>query len=222
MTVDFMYRVMQGVINKAQNGYLDPKTFNVFIQQSQLSFLDYMLGEFQQYQVGRPIAKLQYSMTEETRQRLTPFIKSPVTLTIDVTGLAPYPGDYQQTDSMLDMSNNRIRYVQQHKLFSYLASVIDPVATNPIYLIQANGFQFYPITQGQAKLSYISTPPTIVWAFIPDANGIPVYDPGPSVDPEWYDTDCLEIIARALKMTGVNLSSQEISQYADQIKIQGQ
>ena len=66
---------------------------------------------------------------------------------------------------MFDANLNRIRFVPQHKLFSYLNSTIDPVATNPIYLIQSNGFQFYPITQGTAKFECIvmQTPDAIFW-----------------------------------------------------------
>ena len=57
------------------------------INAAQFEFLDYLLGEFQQYQVGRPVPRVQYSMTEVARQRLTPFIDPPVTLAIDVTGV---------------------------------------------------------------------------------------------------------------------------------------
>ena len=222
MTVDFMYSLMQNVVNKSTNGYFDPQTFSLFINQAQFSYLDYLLGAFQQYQIGRPVPRVQFSMTEATRQSLTPFIDPPATLTIDVTGNAPYPGDFQQVDAMYDINLNRIRYVPQHKLFSYITSVIDPVATNPIYLINSSGFQFYPVTQGQAKLSYVATPNTIVWGFTLDPNGIPVYAPGSSVDPEWYDADCLEIIARALRMLGINLSMNELGQYEQEIKNQGQ
>lgn len=222
MNVDFAYTLMQNIINKSTNGYLDPSTFNSFINQAQYSYLDYLLGEFQQYQTGRPVPRVQYSMTESTRQTLTPFIDSPTTLTIDVTGFAAYPSDYQQTDAMFDVNLNRIRYVPQHKLFSYLTSVIDPIATNPIYLIQSNGFQFYPVTQGSAKLSYIQTPNTIVWAFTPDPNGIPIYAPGSSVDPEWYDADMLSVIVRALRMAGINLSMPELIGYEQEVKNQGQ
>lgn len=222
MTVDFMYSLMQSIINKNQNGYFDPTSFGLFINQAQFSYLDYLLGEFQQYQTGRPVARVQYSMTESTRQALTPFISVPVSLTIDSTGLSPYPNDFQQVDAMFDINFNRIRYVPQHKLFSYLNSVIDPIATNPIYLIQSNGFQFYPLTQGAAKLSYISTPNTIVWGYTLDPNGIPVYAPGSSTDPDWYDADCLEITARALRMLGINLSMPELAAYEGEIKNQGQ
>lgn len=213
---------MQFITNKNQQGYLSPADFNNIINLAQYDFLDYLLGEFQQYQGGRPVAKVQFGMNESVRQRLTPFIAPPSLLAIDGTGLSPYPANYQQMDAMYDVYLNRIRYVQQHKLYSYINSQIDPIATNPIYLIQSNGFQFYPVGVGQAKLSYVGTPPTIVWGFTTDVNLRPVYNPAGSVDPAWYDVDMNEIIARALRMVGVNLESMEVSQYADQIKTQGQ
>ena len=228
MTVDFVYQIMQFVINKSQNGYLTPDDFNNIINQAQYSYLDFLLGTFQSYQVGRPVSKVQFGMNESVRQSLTPFIDPPATLTIDVTGLAPYPGDYQQMDAMYTSTMNRIRFVPQHKLFSYLNSVIDPVATNPIYLIESGGFRFYPnttynnITLGTALISYVQTPDTIVWASTPDSNGRLVYNTANSTDPEWYDLDMLEIISRALLMVGINLEAQAVSQYAQAIKSQGQ
>jgi len=51
-----MYRICQFAVNKAQNGYLTPSEFNLTINQAQVSYQDYLLGEFQQYQYGRPSA----------------------------------------------------------------------------------------------------------------------------------------------------------------------
>jgi hypothetical protein len=228
MTVDFAYQLMQFIVNKNQNGYLSPDNFNLVINQAQYSFMDYLLGEFQNYQAGRPVAKVQYGNNEEVRQRLTPLIQEPYPLTIDATGHSSYPPNYQQTDAMYDIYMNRIRYVQQHKLFSYLNSKIDPISTNPIFLIQNIYYQFYPnvaynnVPFSNAYVSYVQTPPTITWAYTTDIHGLPVYNPAGSVDPIWYDMDMLEIITRALAMVGVNLQSQEVAGYSNQIKIGGQ
>lgn len=219
-----MYRIFLYALAKNNSqGYASPDDFNLLINQGATSFLDYLLGEFQSYAYGKPLSKVQFGMNEEVRQRLTPLIQKPVPLTVDVTGFAPYPIDYQQMDAMYDSTgNNRIRYVAQHKKYSYINSQIDPVATNPIYLIVDTGFQFYPITIGSALLSYVKTPPQIVWASTPDANGLPVYDPATSSDPVFYDVDTLEIISRALKLVGINLELPMVSQYADQIIRGGQ
>lgn len=200
-----------------------PDQVNLALQQAQFSFTDYLLGQFQTYQVGRPVSRVDYSMTEKARQRLTPLIGPLFPLTIDVTGLAPYPADFQQLDAMFDSTgNNRIRYAPQHKKFSYINSQIDPIATNPIYLIESDGFRFFPNNLGQAMLSYVKTPPDIVWGYTPDANGLPVYNPATSTDPVWYDIDCYEIVARALKLFGVNLELPVVMNYGEQLIREGQ
>lgn len=229
MTVDFAFQIVNFVLAKnLGQGNLNPQDFNNLINLAQYEFLDYLLGEFQSYQGGRPVSKVQFGMNESVRQRLTPFIAAPVTLTIDTNGLALYPADYQQMDAMYDPSMNRVRFAPQHKLYSYINSQIDPISTNPIYLIEEAGFRFYPNTTynnvafSSAKLSYVGTPPTITWASTTDANGRLVYNPGPSVDPAWYDVDMSEILARVLRKCGVSLQAQEVNQLAQEIKIQGQ
>jgi len=160
--VNTVYQLIQYASNKAQNGYVSPEDFNLVIGQAQLSFADYLLGQFQQFQPGRPQARVQYTENQITRQRLTPVIYGYI-LNPDPTGFAPYPGDYVQTDAMWTMyGNSRVRYCEQEHLYSTVNSSIDPVTTNPIYLIEDEGFRFYPLTIGQAKLSYVRNPPAII------------------------------------------------------------
>jgi hypothetical protein len=61
-----------------------------------------------------------------------------------------------------------------------------------------------------------------VWGFTLDANGREVYNQATSVDPIWYDADMMQVIARALKMIGVNLQASQVMQYADDILKNGQ
>jgi hypothetical protein len=227
-----MYLICQFAINKSQNGYLSPAQFNTIINQGQISYQTYLLGEFQQYQYGKAQARIGYSQNENIRQRLSPLIAD-VTLTIaPLTGEAAYPADYVQADAVRTTTFQRIRYVQQDSLYSYYNSTIDPIATNPVYLMEPNGFQFYPITLGSAILTYVKNAPTMTWAYTTDANGRPVYAPTATgvtvtpttgtVQPIWDDVDLLEIIARALKLVGLNLQMGQIQQYANQITQQGQ
>jgi len=124
-----------------------------------------VLGEFQQYQYGRPQARINYSQNENIRQRLSPLITQ-ATLTINGTsGEAPYPADYVQADAITTTTLKRVRFVQQDALYSYYNSEIDPIETNPIYLLEPTGFQFYPITLGIAILTYVKDAPQIVWAY---------------------------------------------------------
>jgi len=221
MNVNDMYRICQFAVNKAQNGYLTPAEFNLTINQAQVSYQDYLLGEFQQYQYGRPQARINYSQNENIRQRLSPLITE-ATLTINgTTGKSPYPADYVQADAVRTTAFERVRYVQQDSLYSYYKSQIDPIASNPIYLLEPTGMQFYPITLGSAILTYVKDAPQIVWAYNL-VSGRPVYDSGASVQPVWDNVDLLEIIARGLKLIGLNLQDGQVQQYANQVTQQGQ
>jgi hypothetical protein len=220
MNVNDMYRICQFAVNKAQNGYLTPAEFNLTINQAQVSYQDYLLGEFQQYQYGRPQARITYSQNENIRQRLSPLIIQ-ATLTINGSGEVAYPADYVQTDTIITAAFNRVRYVQQDALYSYYNSQVDPIATNPIYLLEPTGFQFYPVTLGSAILTYVKDAPEIVWGYT-TVSGRPVYSSGTSIQPVWDNVDLLEIIARALKLIGLNLQEGQVQQYANQVTQTGQ
>lgn len=230
MDANTPYEIIQYIAGKNQNGYIDPDQYNLIINQAQDSFQNFLLGQFQQYRYQNPVPRVQYGENRTVRQSLTPLIYRYI-LAEDGSGIAPYPDDFQQVDAMWDVYGfNRIRFTQQQFLHSTLNSVIDPVQSNPIYLIEDIGFRFYPniayngtaLPSSQALLSYVRTPPRIKWAFTLDANGREVYDPINSVDPVWYDLDMLDIIARALAMVSINLQVGQVSQYADMIKKGGQ
>jgi hypothetical protein len=278
-------------------GFFSYQDFNVTINQSQISYLDYLLGSLQQYQYNHPQPKVALGLNGEVRQRLAPFLnKSTLTLT---SGYVDYPLDYQMVDSMMTTDFKDIRYTQQNYLASVYNSVIDPISEYPIYLMEQNGFKFYPTTLQKANITYVGTPNEIVWAYELDSNGRTVYTTGiqavpiirggsgyssatvtfsapasggiqatgtvtlngsgvvtgivitnygsgynnikptitfngvggtdcelgtpiSSQDPKWYDVDLLNIVSRALRMAGVSLNDNTVSQYAEEIKNIGQ
>lgn len=224
MNANTPFEIINYIVNIFQDGNLSPDEYNLIINQAQTSFMDYLLGEFQQYQYKFPESRIEFGQNETVRQRLSPFIDSPSLLNVNSQGLSPYPVDYVQIDAMYQNSiyMNRVRYAQQHQLFAYLSDPIDPIPTNPIYLIESTYFRFYPANIGTAKISYVKKPRDIVWAFTDSIYGEPVYDAGTSVDPLWYDVDMLEIISRALKMVGINLQANQVAGYAESVIKQGQ
>lgn len=222
MDVNEIYELIQYIIAKNQQGYLTPDEFNLTINQAQRSYQSYLLGNFQQYSPGRPVARVELGQNSVVRQRLSPSIYNYI-LSVDTTGFSPYPGDYLQSDAMWSLYGfKRVKNVQQDSLWSYYGSVIDPIATNPIYLIEDVGFRFYPSSTLAARLSYVRNAPDMVWGSVDDANGRPVYSPAHSTQPIWDDASMLEIIVRALSMVGVNLQLSAVLQYSEQIKSQGQ
>lgn len=221
MSINDVYTLMQYIINKNQQGYLAPAEFNRIINQAQTSYVSFLLGSFQKYQFGRPEAPVEFGENMTLRSRLKPVIHE-VGLNIDATGFSAYPADYIQTDSMWSYYGyNRIREIEQDKMWLVYNSSIDPITTNPIYYLKDEGFQFFPTNLTTARMSYVANPRQMVWAYT-IISGRPIYDAANSVQPVWGDTSMMDIISRALAMVGVNLQAPVIAQYANDIKNNGQ
>ena len=222
-TVDDVYKIVPYACGKnLQQGYISPSDFNLVINQAQKSYVSYMLGSFQQYQPGRPEARVEFGQNAVIRQRLTPIIYG-YNLTIDNTGFSPYPGDFLQQDAMWSFYGyDRVREVQQQYFYSIYNSVIDRIPSWPVYMLEWDGFRFFPNSLGKAKLSYVRNPPDMIWGYTLNGNGIPVYNPATSTQPVWGDATILDIIVRALRIVGVNLQYNDVSAYANEIKQIGQ
>lgn len=223
MSINEVYSLFLYICSKNKNqGYISPDDFNNNMNFAQISFQDWLLGEFQKYYANKAVATVELGQNSIIRQRLSPAIYG-YNLNIDSNGFSPYPGDFYQVDSMWSIYGyQRIRYVQQNAIYLVANSVIDPIDENPCYMITDLGFQFFPSDIGQAKMSYVRQAPAMKWAYTLDGNGRPVYDPINSVDPIWSDLDLMDIISRALAYVGVNLQSAAVAQYATQIKNLGQ
>lgn len=223
MDVNEFYQTVQFIVNKSQNGgYLSPSDFNREGTLACQEYTDYLLGQTQSYQPGRPQARVSYGNNSVVRQKLTTLITAPTAIAVDVAGLALYPEDFIQVDAMYTTDNKRIRYCPQDKFDSFYNSTIDPVATNPFYLLEATGFRVFPIAQGSIKLSYIKKHPAIVWNYTTDGNGRAVYSSSGSAHPLWSDVDMMQVISRTLRRIGVNLQDGAVIQYAQELKNQGQ
>jgi hypothetical protein len=210
-----------------QQGYISPEDFNTVIMPlGQRSYLDYLLGEYQRYQIRRPIAVVEFGQNERIRDSISPLIYSAILPINGTTGIAPRPSDYEYVDTMWSVYGNyNIKFIEQERQDNYIHSEIDPIATNPVYLIQHEGFRFFPdrpYGENQARMSYVRNPPAIVWGYVLDSNGIPVYDPSTSQNPVWSDSDMLEVIVRGMQAVGVNLQLGALIQYSQEIKQGGQ
>lgn len=227
MNVNQMFQVWTyGLSKNLQQGYGSPNDFYICINQAQRSYTDYLLGEYQKYQIQRPIAVVQFGQNERVRDSISPLIYNTILPINSTTGIAPFPSDYEYVDAMWSVYGNyNIRFIQQDRFASYKYSDIDPVVENPVYLIRHEGFQFFPerpFSQDQAKMSYVRNPPSIVWGYIEDSNGIPVWNPATSQNPIWSETDCLQILSRAFMLAGVSLQFGTVMQYASDVKNNGQ
>lgn len=224
MDVNQLYQLVLYICSKnLQNGYVSPADFETAINMAQNEYLDYLLGQYQKYQAGRPIAPVEMSQKEKLRQSVSPLIYGTRLNPNTTTGIAPFPSDYEMTDAMWTVYGGmyNIRFVSQPRLASFVNSTIDPIAQNPVYLLRWEGFEFFPHDIGAADLSYIRVPPSIVWGYVLDSNGIPVWNPNTSQNPVWGVVDLMNIVARALQKIGVNLDANGVYKYGEEIKVVG-
>lgn len=227
MDVNVCYKIIKYAVAKnIAQGYVSPEDFNtVLMPVAQNSYLDYLLGEYQKYLPQRPIAVVEFGQNERIRDSISSLIYNAILPISSTTGIASRPSDYEYVDNMWGVYGNyNIRFIQQDRVDSYIHSSIDPIIENPCYLIRHEGFQFFPdrpFGENQAKMSYVRTPPAIVWGYVEDSNGIPVYNPATSQQPVWSDSDMMQIIVRALAIVGVNLQLSVVMGYANEIKNNG-
>lgn len=226
MDANTPYQIIQYAASKNQQGYISPNDYMLIINQAQRQYFDYLKGEYQRYQIQRPIAVVEFGQNQMVRQSLAPLVYNTVLPINAITGIASFPSDYEVVDAVWGVYGfYNIRFIQQDRLDSYKHSDIDSIVENPIYLLRHEGFQFFPdrpYGENQAKMSYLRTPPSIVWGYNIDSNGQPVYNAATSSEPIWGDNDMMQIIVRALQLVGINLQAPMISQYAKDIKETGQ
>lgn len=224
MNINQVYELFISICSKnLEQGYVSPENFNDWINQGERSYLDYLLGEYQKYQIKRPIAVVEFGQNQRIRTSIAPLIYEEILNVNNITGITSFPYAFEQVDAMWGQYGfYNIRFTEQDRLSGWYRSVVDPVQTNPVYLIKHEGFQFYPETIGNVRLSYVRTPSMMTWAYTIDSNGLPVYDPINSSQPVWSEIDLMQIIVRGLSIAGVNLQMPVVMQYAEQIKQGGQ
>ena len=219
MDVNELYILYLFILGKnKQQGYASPSDFNTNINAAAKQYASYLLGSVGQYTPGRPVAKVELGQNSVVRQNLAPIIYG-YNLNVDSTGFSPFPTDYVQTDAMWSIYGyQRIRYADQHKFVSIYNSRIDPIATNPIYILEDAGFRFFPQNTANAKLHYVKDPPNMIWGYDEDINGIPVYNAARSSQPVWDSLALMEIMSRAMSICGIRLQSSAVLAYSKEMQ----
>jgi hypothetical protein len=218
-SINETYLFVQELINKNQNGYLGPDEFNRLINQASYARFNELYGKPEQYAGANfPIAKIAYARTQEISEKLSPFIVSD---TVAVSsGIAAVPDDLVHAVA-LRSGTNTVKRVEFDRLASYLNSSIDnPTTDFPIYVQIENTYKIYPSTINSVNLDYLKLPGEAVWAYTMSGNR-PVYDPTNSIDLEWSTDEINNIVMKVLSMFGISVKDQQLVNYAEAQKAQG-
>lgn len=213
-TSDSVYKDVQFLCDKYQHGYLSPAEFVRTFNTAQRIFLNRLLGQVQEYQNGRPVARTGGHMTEVVENKLSPITKR-VSLTVS-SGIANVKGqypDFLKQLSLITSTGKRVKRIRHEQIYSAINSTVrPPSASSPYYYETQAGYHILSGTDTVTSLTltYVKQPNDITWPYTL-VSGVPTYNAGGSpVHPEWRDQEINEIVFIQLGLIGINLKDQEL------------
>lgn len=221
MNIDKSYTLVKNLANKDQKGFLTSDEFNLYAERAQMEVFMQRYGNPHEYQVGVPIPRMAYDMTQKIHDDLRPFIKQK-TLNIDKTGKVAYPTDYVHPSSFRykyykgqEGEEVKVKVMSDDKIAGRLSSsIVRPTKRYPICVLYNDHIKFYPKNLAGVTLTYLRQPSAPKWAFT-IVNNREVYDPNNSVDFEFPDDVHNEICVKILSYFGIRLREGELIQYAE-------
>lgn len=224
MTVDQCYSILRFIVRKNQLGSLSPSDFQYAFNTAQRNYYDLLVGRIEQYQYGRPVPRIGLSMTDNVVSRLMPFQISAIGAVS--TGVISKPSDFNKLLAMYTPNSYRVYRVEENGFAERFQDSIDPInEANAFYVEQSSGWRIYPsdgTTIPYVNLKYLKIPVDVIWNYVLDGSGRPVYNISGSQDPLWYNNDIDEILARAAKIIGVSLKEPILTQFGEQVIAKGE
>lgn len=204
-----VYQLMEYIVRKSVGSFVTVEEAMQALDAGQIELFN---EAFKQYQINQNIV-----------DTLSPF-KVKVQFLSDSDGQVTMPSDYQHLlgsiYTVYGSTVNSVHFVNEDELPDRLTSQLRPVAlSTPIAIDSALGFQLFPNAVQTGFYTYLRRPATPVLSYT-YVNRVFTYIPGTSTQLEFYDIYAYNIIARAMKYVGVNLSEQEVQQFAQSQQLQ--
>lgn len=229
-TSNQVYDDVKFLCNKYQHGYVDPNEFVDTFNTAQRIYMNRLLGQPQEYQNGRPVARTGGHMTQVIEEKLAPFTKRVVLKSqSDVANVKTQFPDFLKLLSLNTEEGLRVRRIKHEQIHSAMSSVVDPPSTsNPYYYEYDTGFRILAGDDGLDRMvmTYIRKPKDITWPYNM-VSGIPTYNAtgdygGTLQDPEWRDQEINELIFIQLGLIGINLKDIDLIRLSQTAKQQGE
>jgi hypothetical protein len=215
-TVDQIYEFLRWLLRKNQAGAISATNFFYSWNSESSSYFKDLLGRFQARSNGKLGVNTGLVENETIESQLSPFTKT-VNLPV-VAGFATKPSDCIYKIGMR-FNDQPVFHVNKNRIASVLNSTIDApsLLTQTYYHTPyGNTYKVYPAGISDIYLDYISHPIDIVWAYTIVSNR-QVYDAGSSVQPQWLQTEIVEITKRSLKSFGVSFHDNDFSQFGNSV-----
>jgi hypothetical protein len=221
MNINDVYKIVSYLVDKYQGTYLSPDDFNMVVNMAQNQYLAFIADDTgsPNRNPKNPVGMSTSAIIADT---LSTFLTE-TTLTITSQSAAKPANLYKTVAIRTTDDDYPVRFVAEDRVASYIGNAIDaPTVTEPIYYELGSNYKFYPSALATAKLTYITNPPELKWAY----TGSLIYDPANSLPASnanlaWGDTDVYEIIYRTIGIIGINLKDGDLVRAAQFVKNDG-
>ena len=225
--IDDVYKTLNIIVNKDNNGYLSPREFNQLANTVQLEiFRSYFEDENRdKNKENRGLTNRGYSnLSFNQRQLINPFEKEE-TLSIS-NGVYPLPTDLYliQDDGVyheLLTNPTVIDEVEKYKINYLLNSIAKPSQYYPVFESFSVGIKVYPTTiQQDIKMKYIRVPKAPKWTFVQTIDGDPLFNPaaGDFQDFELSRAEFHNIVINMASYFGINLRELDVTQIVEAMR----
>ncbi len=222
LSIDYCYNFYLKLIRKNQSGSINGTEFAFNFNDQSDAYMADLLGRFQKNNNGKSGNNTGLIKNETILTKLKPFTRS-ASLTVS-SGQSEMPEGFVFRLA-LTISGKLVQLINHDQEPAVNDSVIDPpsTTTNTYYVTEYTSdsdnkqyYSFLPTTVTAATLKYIKVPNRVVWGYTTLPSGKQQYNSGQSVQPQWDDISCMEIVKRMLRNTGVSLKDKDFENFGMQ------
>lgn len=237
VSVDLVYRTVQTIINKDNNGYVSPTEFNLIANKVQMDIFRNYFEEHNrdENKQNRGQTSRGYSnLALYERQRINQFSETRTILKDTVNNKFDLPKDlyYIEDNGIVSVEGGRspsqevdnrkfivIEEVSRDIIGFLNMSEAAPTKMFPVYERYSDYIKVLPNSITSITVKYIRVPKSPKWTYRL-IQGKEMFDPtaGDFMDFELHESELGNIIVRVLLEFGINLRETEVVQIADALK----
>jgi len=229
--IDQVYRVVQALVNKENNGYLTPTELNLLAKQAQERILSNYFSDynFAKNKGNRGAINSGYANLDLViKQKLSRFVSS-ADMVVNLNGEVPLPRDLRFIEddgvtSLFDLPGTMIEdvvvsEVDNSKIGRMLKSDAAPSTVFPVYTLGEGILKVYPPTIPQVRVRYLRKPKDPNWTYRVIL-GKEVFDMsnGSYQDFELHESEFANIVISMLSQIGIVIRENNVVEIAENLK----
>lgn len=222
--IDLVYKTLQTIINKENNGYVSPTEFNLLANKVQEEiFREYFEDENRdKNRDNRGLTNKGYGNLDfNQRQMINQFSEKETVSLVDSKISLPTDLYLIEDDGVTSTGGTVIEEIEKGTIGYLLKSSSKPTTLYPVYERYSNFIEIYPDTITSCVIRYIRKPKPPVWTYSM-VGGKEMFNPANSsyMDFELHPSEFSNIILRMLSAFSINLREFEVTKIAEELKNQ--